>query len=134
VWQPAVHTGAQVYGEPGAMAWIELTTDNLDGSKTFYSDVFGWTAGGNDSYIEFSVDAEKVAGMMPKPESMTGMPNFWGLYFEVANADDSVAKVASLGGTVYMPPTPIDAGRFAVLADSNGTMFNIIEAASQAAV
>jgi uncharacterized protein len=132
VWQPAIHTGAQVYGEPGAMTWIELTTDNIDGSKVFYADVFGWTVGGNDSYIEFSVDGEMIAGMMPKPESMTGMPNFWGVYFEVGNADDAVAKAASLGGTVYMPPTQVDAGRFAVLADSNGTMFNIIEPSTQA--
>jgi uncharacterized protein len=127
VWQPAIHTGAQVYGEPGAMTWIELTTDNIEGSKAFYCDVFDWTAGGTDAYVEFAVDGNSVAGMMPKPESMTGMPNFWGVYFEVENINDAAAKVAELGGTVYVAPTTIDAGHFAVVADSNGTMFNIMQ-------
>jgi uncharacterized protein len=129
VWQPAIHTGAQIYGEPGAMNWIELTTDNIDGSKAFYSDVFGWSVGGSDTYVEFGVDGDMVAGMMPKPEAMSAMPNFWGVYFSVENADEAVAKVAALGGTVYMPPTTIEAGTFAVIADSNGTMFNIIQTA-----
>ncbi len=130
IWQPALHTGAQVYGEPGAMTWIELTTDNIEGSKAFYSEVFGWSVGGSDAYIEFGVAGNMIAGMMPKPEAMAEMPNFWGVYFAVENADDAAAKAAELGGTVCMPPTTIEAGRFAVLADSNGTMFNIIQTAA----
>ncbi len=128
VWQPAIHTGAQVYGEPGAMTWIELTTDNIEGSQQFYCDVFDWTAEGTDAYVEFALDGNSIAGMMPKPESMMGMPNFWGVYFEVENINDAAAKATELGGTVYVPPTKIDAGHFAVVADSNGTMFNIMQA------
>jgi uncharacterized protein len=127
VWQPALHTGAQVYGEPGAMGWIELTTDNIEGSKTFYSEVFGWSVGGNDNYVEFGIAGEMVAGMLPKTEAMASMPNFWGVYFNVENVEDAVEKIVSLGGSIFMPPTAVEVGTFAVVADSNGTMFAIIQ-------
>ena len=127
VWQPAVHTGAQIYGEHGAMTWIELTTDNIEGSKAFYHVVFGWTIGGNDEYTEFGVDATAVAAMMAEPDMLAGMPNFWGVYFQVDNADQIAAQITALGGTVHVPPTDIEPGRFAVGADPNGARFNIIQ-------
>ena len=131
VWQPAVHTGAQIFGDPGAMCWIELTTDaaNIERSKQFYADVFGWSIGGAPEYTEFGVGGESVAGMMPKPEMLVaaGMPNFWGVYFAVDNADAAVEKALALGGQVHVPATDIEPGRFAVLADSNGAPFNILQ-------
>jgi uncharacterized protein len=122
VWQPALHTGAQVYGEPGAMGWTELTTDNIEGSKAFCAEV-----GGNDNYVEFGIDDDMVAGMLPKTEAMAGMPNFWGVYFNVENAEAAVEKTVSLGGSIFMPLTVVEVGTFAVVADSNGTMFAIIQ-------
>ncbi len=129
VWQPGVHTGAQIFGENGAMVWIELTTDkeNIEGSKRFYGDVFGWTIGGAPDYTEFGVGSDSVAGMMAKPEHMTGMPNYWGLYFAVDDTDQIAAKTVELGGAVHVPPTDIEPGRFAVLADNAGAVFNVLK-------
>ncbi len=129
VWQPAVHTGAQIFGENGAMVWIELTTDaeNIEASKKFYSDVFGWTIGGAPDYTEFHVGSDSVAGMMAKPETMAGMPNYWGLYFAVDDTDAIAAKTVELGGAVHVPPTDIQPGRFAVLADNAGAVFSVLK-------
>ena len=124
VWQPAVHTGAQVYGEPGAMCWIELTTSEVDGSKAFYAQVFGWGLGGGGEYTEFHVGDGSVAGMMAPP--MEGIPTYWGVYFAVADVDTSCAQVNGLGGTVHVPPTDIEPGRFAMVADPGGAMFSLI--------
>lgn len=127
VWQPRVHTGAQIFGVQGAMCWIELTTDHVEESKSFYRDVFGWSIGGSSDYTEFGVGSQAIAGMMPKPEMLAGMPNFWGVYFAVDSVDDAAASVTKLGGTIHVPPTDIEPGRFAVVADSNGAPFNIIQ-------
>lgn len=41
-WQPRDHLGAQVVNEPGTFTWSELATSDLDRSRAFYADVFGW--------------------------------------------------------------------------------------------
>ena len=43
-----------------------------------------------------------------------------------ADVDASVRKVRELGGAVFMEPTDIEPGRFAVVADPAGATFNLI--------
>jgi len=58
---------------------------------------------------------------------MQGMPTAWTPYICVADADATVEKVKSSGGKIYMGPHEIpNVGRFAVCADPQGAMFNII--------
>jgi predicted enzyme related to lactoylglutathione lyase len=65
--------------------------------------------------------------MMSKPPTMPpGTPSFWGVYFAVADTDAAVASAQDLGASVLMPATDIEPGRFAVLADPVGAMFNIL--------
>ncbi|HWW53480.1 MAG TPA: hypothetical protein VNY84_06920, partial [Acidimicrobiales bacterium] len=54
------------------------------------------------------------------------MPPLWGVYFAVADADATAAKAQELGGALFMGPTDIEPGRFAVLADDQGVMFNVL--------
>lgn len=134
LWQPKSHTGAQVVNEPGALCWNELITTDLDVSKSFYNAVFGWDAadagppGGPPVYTEWKVAGRSVGGMMLKQPAMPAeMPPNWGVYFAVADTDASVAKVQELGGSVFMGPTDIEPGRFAVVADDQGVVFNILQ-------
>ena len=55
------------------------------------------------------------------------MPPSWGVYFAVADTDATVAKARELGGSVFMGPTDIEPGRFAVLADNIGAVFNVLQ-------
>ena len=132
VWQPGQHMGAQLVNEPGTYCWSELMTDDLAAAKSFYKAVFGWGAEtqgpeGPGGYTEWKVDGRSVGGMMAKPDTMPpGTPSFWGVYFAVADTDASVAKAEELGATVVMPAADIEPGRFAVLADPVGAMFNIL--------
>jgi predicted enzyme related to lactoylglutathione lyase len=65
--------------------------------------------------------------MMQITPEMKGMPTAWAPYFAVADCDATVDKIKSLGGKVYMGPHEIpNVGRFAVCADPQGAMFNII--------
>jgi uncharacterized protein len=42
VWQAYEHKGAQLVNEPGTWNWSDLNTRDPEGSKVFYSRVFGW--------------------------------------------------------------------------------------------
>ena len=134
IWQPNQHLGAQLANEPGAFCWNELVTTDLEKSKDFYKAVFGWdanAAGGPDNpqaYDEWTLGDKPIGGMMPKsPEMPAEMPPVWGVYFAVEDCDAAVAKAQELGGALFMGPTDIEPGRFAVLADNVGAVFNLIQ-------
>ena len=55
------------------------------------------------------------------------MPSNWSVVFEVEDTDAAAAKARELGGTVLSEPRDIEPGRFAVLADPWGAVFQVIE-------
>jgi predicted enzyme related to lactoylglutathione lyase len=132
LWQPGQHRGAEVVNEPGTYCWSELMTDDLAGAKAFYKAVLGWDAEtqgpeGPAAYTEWKVGGKSIGGMMAKPPTMPpNAPNFWGVYFAVADTDASVVRAQELGAAVLMPPADIEPGRFAVLTDPGGAMFNLL--------
>lgn len=130
VWQAGEHPGAGVVNEPGAFCWSELLTTDVGRSIEFYGAVFGWTAEtheGEMPYSEFSVAGRTIAGMMPiPPMAPPDMAPNWGVYFAVGDTDDAVARVEALGGSVLVAATDIEPGRFAVVADPAGAVFNVI--------
>jgi uncharacterized protein len=59
---------------------------------------------------------------------MKDVPPHWGVYFQVTDCDGAVAKASSLGAKVFVPPTDIPkTGRFSVLQDPQGAVFNVIK-------
>jgi uncharacterized protein len=131
LWQPGVHKGAQLVNEPGTFSWGELVTDDVPASKAFYGAVFGWGAethgDGPGAYTEWQVNGRSIGGMMEKPPQMPAeVPPSWGVYFTVADTDAAVARITELGGGVVSPPMDIEPGRFAVVTDPSGAMFNVI--------
>jgi predicted enzyme related to lactoylglutathione lyase len=132
VWQAGTHPGAQLVNEPGTWSWSELLTTDVEAAKSFYGAVFGWTAntagaGPTGEYTEWQVNGRSVGGMMQKPPMMPAeVPPHWAVYFAVADADAAAARVKELGGTVMLPPTDIEPGRFAAVADPFGGVFNVI--------
>jgi hypothetical protein len=134
LWQPKEHIGAQLANEPGSYCWSELITTDLEASKVFYAAVFGWDAmeqgppGGPPAYTEFQLAGKSVGGMLEKSADMPAdMPPVWGVYFAVADTDATVARAQELGATLFMGPTDIEPGRFAVLADNVGAMFSVLQ-------
>ncbi len=133
LWQPRTHPGAQLANEPGAFCWNELITTDLDASKAFYKAVFAWDAadqgppGQPPAYTEWKLGERSIGGMMRKTDEMPAdMPPNWGVYFAVADTDAAVAKVQELGGSLFMGPMDIEPGRFAVVCDDVGAVFNVI--------
>lgn len=130
LWQAGDHKGAQVQDEAGALTWVELTTDDVAGAKTFYGEVFGWgeetAEAGPMPYTEFKQGGRSVAGMMAKPADMpAGVPSYWMPYFQPADIDRTVAEAAALGATVMVPPSEIPNGMFTILSDPQGGTFGL---------
>lgn len=136
VWQPKDHKGAQVTDVPGALTWIELTTDDTGKAKAFYGEVFGWTGdtheGGGMAYTEFSAGDTKVGGMMGKPPGMPAeVPSFWMPYFQTTDPDKAAGEITALGGRVVQGPAEVPGGgRFVVASDPQGAMFGLYTPAS----
>ena len=131
LWQAKNNIGAQVVNETGAFSWSELITPDVPKAAEFYNKLFGWTTlthEGGMPYTEFQLDGTSIAGAMNPP--MPGIPTFWGVYFSVADCDATVERAKSLGGSVFAGPMDIEPGRFAVLADPQGAMFNVIKMAA----
>lgn len=132
LWEPLTMNGARVLGEPGAITWNELSTDDMESAKKFYGTVFGWESETQDTqggpYVVFSMAGEQLAGMMQKTEQMADVPNNWMIYFNVASCDTTVQQAAAAGGRIIVPAMDIpDVGRFAVIQDPQGAVFSILE-------
>jgi predicted enzyme related to lactoylglutathione lyase len=131
VWEPGETKGVGLVDEPGTLTWVELISSDQEESIRFYGEVFGWEKSeGEDNsmeYTEFTLGVTSIAGMMPRPDAMPAeVPNYWGLYFAVDDCDESVAKVAELGGATVVGPMTIPVGRWATCTDSAGAMFSMI--------
>jgi hypothetical protein len=82
---------------------------------------------GDLQYVEWQVGDRPVGGMMPKPPMIPAeVPAFWGVYFAVTDTDTALETVIKLGGKVVQPAMDIEPGRFAVVSDPAGAMFNVM--------
>jgi predicted enzyme related to lactoylglutathione lyase len=128
LWKPGKHIGATIRGEFNTLCWNELMTSDIEGAREFYKALFGWSLKVSPEYTEINVGSNGIGGMMQITPEMQGMPTAWTPYFCVADADATVEKIKSVGGQVFMGPQDIpNVGRFAVCADPQGAMFNIIK-------
>ncbi len=137
VWQADQHIGAGVYNEAGAYCWNELHTRDLDGAKTFYSSVFGYTFtdlgdGGSRAYATFAVPGDEGPAGGVNDESTggpptAGHPDYWLTWFQVDDVDAATEKVGALGGTVFASPADNPFGRMSVVRGVQNDVFGLIE-------
>lgn len=139
VWEAGTHIGADVVNEPNTYSWNELLTRDLDTAKAFYTEVFGWQYDVQDmgDMGEYSVirggEEGGLGGMMAMPPMVPDeVPNYWGVYFTVEDADATAAKAQELGGQVMVPAMDAPGvGRMIGLLDPHGGMFTLMQPESQ---
>jgi uncharacterized protein len=133
VWQAGTHIGAQLRREPGTMNWAECQTKDPAAARAFYEQVFGYEVeeaqmGGPDPYILLKLNGEPAAGLIRIGADWGDVPSNWSVVFEVDDTDAAVAKVQELGGRMLMEPMDLpEVGRFAVVADPWGAVFQVIK-------
>jgi uncharacterized protein len=134
VWQAGAHHGAQLANEPGAFQWNECETRDVAAAEEFYKAVFGYSVeqmdmGQAEPYRLFMLGDHRVAGLFKiTPEMGDDVPPNWMSVFAVADCDASAAKATELGGEVLFGPQDIAVGRFAVLQDPTGAVFQVVAA------
>jgi uncharacterized protein len=150
VWQAKDLMGARVVNEPGSLNFNGLATRDVEGAKSFYGSVFGWTTlaldGGAEmwtlpgygDYLERdNPDLRKqvaqaggpkgfedvVASINPIPDDQPDTPPHWSVTFAVDDADATAAKATELGGKVIVPPFDAPWVRMATINDPQGATF-----------
>lgn len=116
---------------PGTPSWVDISTPDMEATKTFYSGLFGWERTESDpvygGYANFLLNGKMVCGATP-----TMSPNqhpAWSTYIATADADATAEKVQANGGQVVFPPMDVAAlGRMAVFTDPTGAMFGAWQA------
>jgi predicted enzyme related to lactoylglutathione lyase len=108
----------------GSPCWADLWTSDVDGSRRFYSELFGWEAqepspefGG---YFMFTRDGVPTAGAMG---DMGDMPadNSWKIYLNTDDLAKTLERATSEGAEILAPAMPVaDLGQQAVLNDPTG--------------
>ncbi len=118
---------------PGTFCWVELGTTDAAAAKKFYGELFGWShsdqpVGPDLVYSMLQLEDKNVAALyqLNKELRAQGVPPHWLSYVSISNADETAAKVATLGGKVAKDPYDVfDVGRMAVVEDPSGATFAI---------
>ena len=133
LWQKKRHFGAGVIGQDNAVCWSELATRDTAKARDFYTGLFGWETKGAANmatYVEYYAGGQPRGGLLPMDDNWGNVPSHWGIYFQVADCDGTVAKIVELGGKVRHGPFDAPGvGRMAMMADPQGAGFSVIKLA-----
>jgi predicted enzyme related to lactoylglutathione lyase len=134
VWQPGLHQGFGVFGEPGAPSWFELHTRDYELAVAFYRNVFRWDTHSVGDTPEFRYTTLKhgeswLAGIMDASAFLAeGSPAHWSVYFGVEDADAALKRIVDLGGSIVAPAEDTPYGRLATATDPTGAQFKLVAA------
>jgi uncharacterized protein len=150
VWQAKQLKGAQIVNESGSLNFNGLATRDVEGAKSFYGSVLGWTTldlgggfemwtlPGYGDYLERdNPDLRKVvaeaggpagfedvvASIDPLPDDRPDTPPHWSVTFAVDDADATASRATELGGKVMVPPVDAPWVRMTVIEDPQGATF-----------
>src|SRR4051794_30664429 len=116
---------------PGTPCWLDLNSPDMDASRAFYGELFGWSSELTPGPVDevgghrmFRLDGAAVGGLGP---AMAGAPAAWTTYVAVENAASTRKRVEQAGGSTIMEPFPItDAGTMALFKDgADGAIFAV---------
>lgn len=135
LWEAREHPGAAIVNEAGTMIWNELASDDPDKAGSFYAELLGWDANGEDvggePYTTFKAGDKTVGGALPKEALPEGVPSHWTVYFGVDDCDEAVDKAKELGAELMFGPQNLgEIGRMAALKDPQGATFSVITVGS----
>jgi len=117
---------------PGIVSWNELVSNDVAGSRQFYSQMFGWNiqemsmpAG---TYNFMKSGEHPVGGLLQMPPEAKGAPTMWMPYITVSDLREAVSKATALGAKLCKDVTAIpEMGSFAILNDPQGATFGLWE-------
>jgi uncharacterized protein len=120
----------------GSIMWTDITVENAERIRDFYSAVVGWTASGVDmgGYDDFNMNDPEtgtpVAGVCHARGGNADLPPVWLIYVNVEDIEKSIARCVELGGQVISGPKGMGGqGRYCVIRDPAGAALALFEPA-----
>jgi uncharacterized protein len=121
-------------GVLGQFLWHELVTTDPEAGAGFYSKVFGWNAqpfSADPNYTMLTKGQSPVGGarVVDKDPLAAKVGANWLTYVGVPDITAALAAVEAHGGRIIEPVTalPSDSGRYAVIADPEGSTVGVFE-------
>jgi len=117
---------------PGDWNWFELYAKDPKAATAFYTGVFNYTAPADDrterknDYL-LTIGGYARAGIAPLPDREDAQAGWLGVV-RVANLDEALTRVTTLGGEILVPPRATAyESRFAIIADPTGGTLGLVE-------
>ncbi|GAB3564216.1 VOC family protein [Spelaeicoccus albus] len=131
IWQAKEFAGCSVMAAVGAPCWFELGTSDYDSAVEFYGQVLGLEASvmSDDpgfKYTTLGAGGSPLAGIMDTRTMGGPLRDGWNVYFGVADTDEVLGRVPSLGGSVTGEAKDSPFGRVAEVADPAGVRFSVV--------
>ncbi len=118
----------------GTPCWADAMFRDVEGAKSFYGDVFGWTyremPSDAGTYTQAYADGRAVAALMP-PMPLPGQEERSAWYVHLASPDveATAARIREHGGELLMEPTRADdLGSMLLARDPGGVVFGVWQA------
>jgi len=133
---PALSEGASGQHFNGRVIWHDLLTDEIQASKQFYGELFGWEFktlplfnGKHGEYTLILSQGQAIAGMVDTSQLRRDVDlSQWVSVFSSSDIQAAVTRVEQSGGTVFTAPVSVgQRGTIAVAADAQGALFAMLE-------
>lgn len=120
--------------EIGSITWVDLTVDNADEIKNFYSSVVGWIPQpvSMGEYNDYGMNApssnKMAAGICYKRGQNADLPSQWLIYIAVDDINKSIENCKALGGKIISGPKQMgEYGVYCVIQDPAGAVCALIQ-------
>jgi uncharacterized protein len=116
----------------GSWNWFELYSKDPVASSTFFHQVLNYdvtpeSRSGRKSEFILASSGKSRAGIAPLPDGEDAKSSWLGV-IRVDDLDQTLGKVAGLGGEVLVAPHPAEYGsRFAIISDSTGGTIGLVQ-------
>ena len=120
--------------EVGTITWTDLTVENAEEIRDFYSEVVGWKSipenmgDYNDFNMNTPISGKRVAGICHARGMNADIPPQWLVYITVEDVKKSIARCIELGGKVIVAVKDLGSyGHYCVIQDPSGAAAALIE-------
>ncbi|MFJ7071926.1 VOC family protein [Streptomyces sp. NPDC098781] len=113
----------------GTPIWADAMFTDIEGAKTFYADVLGWTFGEESTeygnYTQAYANGKAAAAVVPPMPGQEGQSQ-WCLYFASSDAAATAASIRENGGEILMEPMAVgEFGSMCLARDPGGVVFGV---------
>ncbi len=129
---PSINPGPTNSQHPGKFVWYDLVTEDVEGAKRFYGELFDWRfrgVGGGDAVTIARVNGREIASIVALDKTEQALDGAaWFSSVSVTDVDDATRR-ARRGGTVNVEPRDLpDRGRYSVVNGPGGAPIVLLRA------